>query len=163
MGITFLFARFDDRTALDRILDAVEENRTVLNWAATEGSYQLALSIEDSADEAKVIMNTVSPPDETIVCPVKKAADNSLTIDPESKYSFLLIDARPDQETSLLEALKSEGTVVQVNQTDGPYNLIAMAKADLFDEIDRLVDSRIAILDGVLRVRQLRVLKSWAR
>ena len=163
MSTTFVFARFDDREVMDQILDAVESKPSVSRWEATEGHYQLALTVEGKGGKSTTALTSIGQPSESIVCPIKKSDPPVFDRDPDIKYSYLLVEASTDQIERLWGILGHEENVIQVNRAEGNYNLIAVATAKMFDDIDQLVDDKISSLDGVLRVRQLRILKSWMR
>lgn len=155
-----VFIRFGDRNQLEAASASLSDLMTVSRWEAIEGPYQLAIRLTGDVDASLATLTAAAGEIETAACHIKDEQDTAITVDPEICYSYVLIEAVPDSATSVQKAVSEFEQTVFCNITDGPYDLIAMVSGPSFDHIDRLIAEQIGTIDGVLRLKEGRILSS---
>ena len=86
-------------------------------------------------------------------------ADDSPVVDVEDKPgSYLFVETEKDRQEDVARALAQLDGIVYCHRTSGSCDLVAVARSNTFQMLERLVHDRIRSLDGVLRIRQNRII-----
>jgi CheY-like chemotaxis protein len=72
----------------------------------------------------------------------------------KSVYSYVLLDVEREKLESIYPVLRLTENVLYCDYTTGNYNLILMVFGTQFSEIDKIIENKIVILDGVLKVKE---------
>jgi len=91
-------------------------------------------------------------------CTLETVPDREITLSDEHSYSYLFIDTERYQQSAVQSLLEKNDAVVFSAPATGGCDLVALIKGDNFDQIDRFVNNDIRQLDGVLRVKQDRII-----
>jgi hypothetical protein len=159
---TYLFARFDDRSRLDEASRQLIHLSQVRRWDAIDGYFQLAVRLSDAEESVLQHIRSLPGLTEAVDCPIAVDDEHNSVLDSDSRHSYLLIEALPEKLESVRRSIGETEHVLFCSSTDGPINLVAIVAGKSFGEIDQLVDAAIMPLDGVLRLKQNRVLTSTA-
>lgn len=73
-------------------------------------------------------------------------------------YSYVLIDVDRERLDRVYPILRLTENILYCDYTSGKYNLILMVFGTQFSEIDKIIENRINILDGVLKVKEYPVI-----
>ncbi len=66
--------------------------------------------------------------------------------------AYLLIKAKKDHKQDLMESLKQIKELIEINETDGVYNIVAKIKSNDVEKLRDIVLWKIRILDSVKSV-----------
>jgi DNA-binding Lrp family transcriptional regulator len=155
---TYLLVKFDDREKLLPAVEKINQSETVLGWDAIDGHYNLLLKLKkhdnaliDSIKEYDGFsdFNCVDILGDTLP---------SVELDPEFTYSYLFIETDKNTTDAIKELLNSIESIVACIATTGSFDLLALVKGDTFDKIDRVIENEIKELDGLLRLKQDRII-----
>lgn len=153
-----LMLRFADRQKLVGALDALERVDNIDHWHAVDGYFGLVLHV---TEDAKSVAEAVSKIDGfTELARCETGDDLSvLTSLPEDKsHSYLFMEADPELIKTICIKLSLLDSVTHCFSATGDYNIAAIISGDSFDEIDRTIKQTITPLDGILRLRQNRII-----
>jgi hypothetical protein len=155
---TYLLVKFDDREQLLPAVEKINQSESVLGWDAIDGHYNLLLKLNnhdnkliDSIKEFDGFadFNSIDILDESLP---------TIEFDPEYTYSYLFIETDKNAIDKIKETLNSNDAVISCISTSGSFDLIALLKSETFDKIDRIIDNDIKELDGLLRLKQDRII-----
>jgi hypothetical protein len=150
----YLLVRFDDRSKLPRALETLDGLKSIQRWDAVDGYYSLVVKADDLS-----VLDEISQLDgfsETARCDIK--IDNERLSNDSSATSYLFIETEKNRQNSLQNILQQHEIIQFVSPTTGDFDLVAIIAADTFDKIDRAVNNELRLLDGVLRIKQDRII-----
>lgn len=73
-------------------------------------------------------------------------------------YSYVLLDVDREKLERVYPILRLTENILYCDYTSGKYNIILMVFGTQFAEIDKIIENRINILDGVLKVKEYPVI-----
>jgi hypothetical protein len=159
---TYIFARFADRRELDELSRQLISVGRVKRWDAIDGYFQLAVRLAESGESVLPQIRSLHGLTEAVDCPITVDDEHECVLNADTCHSYLLIEAVPERLESIRHTICGQEQVLFCSATEGPCNLVAIISGQSFGEIDRLVDKAITPLDGVLRLKQNRILSSIA-
>ncbi len=144
----------------------------VIRCDAVDGDYSLVLLMHGAASEVieGFVDSRVRPIDgvenvdicevelviehEAASCHSEDAEGNASVAE---SYAFVEVDK--DSFEHVFQKIESLEAVVSSEVARGAYSLVVRLQGDDFNQLDRLIDNKLRPLDGVLRVRQSRIIK----
>ncbi len=159
----FVFIRFGDRTMLPSASTALDQLDGLSRWDAVNGYFNLAIKMTAPSEENFQKLRALEGAEELAVCKVVDHPKTEKTFDPDQCQSYLLLETDADQRDGIQSAISAHRDVLFCHRTDGPYNLVAGVQSRTFDAIDNLVKEHIRPLDGILRLKQDRIISSNVR
>lgn len=155
---SYLLVKFDNRDKLLPAVEKINQSETVLGWDAIDGHYNLLLKLKKNDKE---LINSIKEfdgfSDYNSVDILEKTLP-TVEYNPEFTYSYLFIETDKNALDSIMENLNNNESVVFCIRTDGDYDLVVLLKSETFDNIDRIIDNQIKELDGLLRLKQDRII-----
>ena len=76
----------------------------------------------------------------------------------QSVCSYILIDVEREKLEDIYPVLRLYENVLYCDYTTGKYNLVLMVYGSQFSEIDKFIENKIIILNGVLKVKEYPVI-----
>jgi DNA-binding Lrp family transcriptional regulator len=73
-------------------------------------------------------------------------------------YSYVLLDVDREKLERVYPVLRLTENILYCDFTSGNYNIIMMVFGTQFSEIDKIIESKIINLDGVLKVKEYPVI-----
>ena len=159
---SFLFARFDDRRKLTEVEEILRPMVSVIRWDAVDGFYGLAVRFGTGSEADIKKLKSMDGVTESVESPVSsestpRAADNDLC------RAYVLIEAAPQQVGPLAEAVEKFEETQYLGRTEGRFGLVAVLQSGSFDAIDSAIEDKISTLDGVLRLKEGRIISSHVK
>jgi hypothetical protein len=140
----------------DRLLPLVEEARAsgeVAAWHAVDGHHHLVLSLAAPAGALLDRLRAADGIGELRVLSVRGDEPVPFSADPARTYAWIFVEAEEDAGSGVLEALASpDVAAVLVARTD--EGVVAVLHGADYAEVDRLIEQRVRVLDGVARLKR---------
>ncbi|MFQ5498728.1 MAG: Lrp/AsnC ligand binding domain-containing protein [Candidatus Zixiibacteriota bacterium] len=156
---SYFLVRFDDKAQLLPAIESLGSRKQVRRWDAVDGYYNLVLRLSDKAlalpDELRKLEGFSS----FSRCDLIDEQDDLASIDDYPAASYLFIETEKERRREVKTALELMDAVIACAPVTGSYDLVVVIAADSFSEIERIVQRQLASLDGVLRLKQDRILR----
>lgn len=66
-------------------------------------------------------------------------------------WAYILIEVQAGRTGSVQQRLKARKEIVQSHVVTGPYDIIALARVERFDDLPRFILEHVQTCEGVLR------------
>ena len=154
----YVLIRFSDRDKLLPAIEALDGIDHISRWDAVDGHFNLILTLMSS--DAKLIekIKKLDGCAETTACEIISDNENDNDVSPDYSYSYIFIETERYQQKAVQSSIEKNEAVTFCSTASGTCDLVAMVKGENFDSIDRTVNATIRQLDGVLRLKQDRVI-----
>lgn len=150
----YLLVRFDDRSKLPRAIETLDGLKSIQRWDAVDGYFSLVVKADDLS-----VLDEISQLEgfsETARCEIK--TDNERLSNDSNAASYLFIETEEHRQNSLQNMLEQHEIIKFVSPIIGDFDLVAIIEAETFDKIDRVVNHELRLLDGVIRIKQDRII-----
>lgn len=154
----YLLARFSGKEHLLPALEALGQIDGVDGWDAVEGHCDLVIKVASSGAESLKQVRTLGGLADLKVCEIVDEADSAGSIDPEFCRAYAFLEVDPDQAEKIRSELSRIGEIATVIRTKGDCDMIALVVGENFGLIDRIVIDKIRPIDGLLRMKQNRII-----
>jgi DNA-binding Lrp family transcriptional regulator len=147
----------------------------VIRCDAVDGDYSLILLMrgaasDEVADFVDSKVRTIDGVEGVDICEVELVVEHdgqnlqpaegiSAADAPAAAESYAFLEIDKDCFEEVFEQIDALESVVASEVARGPYSLVVRLCGSEFDQLDRVVDNKLRALDGVLRVRQSRIIK----
>lgn len=155
----YILIKFDDHEKLLPAIQTLSEAQQISKWDAVDGYYDLIIKLKEYDSSYIEQLKKIDGATKLIDCELINDNEKEDDLSPDFLYSYLFIECDKNEQDSLLSTLEKNEAIVFCSSSSGKYNLIAMAKGKLFDDIDKLTDNNIRTLNGVLRLKRDRIIK----
>jgi len=150
--------RFADRQKLVGAADSLKGLSQITHWDAVDGYFGLAFHINGDAEAVSGAVSAIDGFTELSRCDNVDDISSLSNLPDDQSHSYLLIEADPNTQETLCARLRELKSVSHCLSTTGDYNLIAIVTGESFDIIARTIRETIRPLDGILRLRQNRII-----
>jgi nitrate reductase NapAB chaperone NapD len=152
-----LLARTSDPESLVPVADILEHSEIVDCWNAVDGHVDLVAKL--NAPPAALVQEiwNVGGIDSVEVLELSDET-GSILCDPTSCYSFVFLEVEPEKRSTIREQLSALKEVGFCSSRDDGAELVAVVNGASFQSINRAVNEQIRQIDGVLRLKQDRVI-----
>lgn len=154
----YILVKFNDREKLLPAVETVGSLPDVSNWDAVDGHHDLVIRMKSDNPSSVAKIQKLDGCGTVTSCSLAASAAGEITLSDEHSYSYLFIETERYQQSAVQSLLEKNDRVVFCKPASGGCDLIALLKGDNFDQIDRVVDNEIRQLDGVLRLKQDRII-----
>lgn len=154
----FLLARFDNPTRRKAALDAVGRSPEIKTWHAVEGPYHLLARTVTTVPPLPAGLEALGEPEVWQICEVSQEASIVRPIQPGAAHAYVLIESEPEKTAAVAAALEALPAVRSCATTRGAWSLVAFLEGESFRALDRVVTEGISSREGVLRLKQSRVI-----
>lgn len=159
---TYLFARFADRQKLTGVDEVLNSLSSVARWDAVDGYFGLAVRFTGQPENDIEKVRALEGLTEAVQSPVL-AEKTAGAVDPELCQAYVLVEGDQKKIDSVQADIDGYNEVLNCARTQGQYSLVLVLQAATFDEIDDIIDDRISTLDGVLRLKEARIISSYVK
>lgn len=151
----YLLVRFGDRSKLAPAAKAIDEIKAVSHWNAVEGYYSFVVQTND--DTTADTIEKLDGFTELARCQtLSKGAEKK--IDPENVGCYVFAEIDDGKTDDVCKTLGANQQVAHCVSCKGDYQLVAVVAGENFDDVDLVVEANIRQLDGVLRMKQGRII-----
>ncbi len=159
---SFLFARFADRRKLTGVEDILQSLDSVAQWDAVDGYFGLAVRLKGQPEADIQKIQSLEGLTESVECRIISVGDVK-PVDQELCRAYVLVEVDPDKTEQIAETIDKYEATLNCVRTEGRFGLVVILQSASFDEIDMTIDDRISSLDGVLRLKEGRIISSYVK
>ena len=152
-----LLARMSDPESLVPVAEILERSEFVDCWNAVDGHVDLVAKLNAQPAELLEEIWSVGGIDHVDVLELSDET-GSILCDPSSCYSFVFLEVEPEKRSSLREQLSALKEVGFCSSRVDGADIVAVVNGSSFQSINRAVNEQIRLIDGVLRLKQDRVI-----
>jgi nitrate reductase NapAB chaperone NapD len=155
---SYLLARFEDRGRLVPAVQTLQQIEPISRWDAVDGD--ISLVIKTSSADSSVIdsITNLEGISELHRCEIIEENETGVTVDEADGLAYAFIEVETNKSSSIKQAISAIDGVDSCPTTNGHCDLIVLVKGEGFDIVDRIIKYEIRLLDGVLRLKENRVI-----
>ena len=154
----YVLVKFDNREKLLPALEALGKIDQVSRWDAVDGHHNLVLKLKSNDPAVLERIKGLEGFSAALSCELVTDAEGDSSPSTDYAYSYVFIETEHFKQKAVQTALEKNEAVVFCSSTSGACNLVAMVRGENFDLIDRTINGDIRPLDGVVRLKQERVI-----
>lgn len=154
----YVLVRFENPERLMPAVEEIDGLSDIAKWDAVDGHFDLVLKLKDKSSPAVDKIKQLNGCTEFASCELQSDNENELTLSPDYSYSYLFIETERYQQKPVQSGLEKMDCIVFCSPASGACDLVAIVKGESFDKITRIVNNEIRPLDGVLRLKQDRII-----
>ena len=154
----YVLVKFEDP---ERLMPAVEELDSlsdIVKWDAVDGHFDLVLKLKQIGSQAIEQIKKLGGFTELASCELQSDNENKMTLSPDYSYSYVFIETQRYQQKAVQSSLEKMDAVAFCSPASGACDLVAVVQGENFDNITRTINNDIRPLDGVLRLKQDRII-----
>ena len=152
-----LLARLSDPERLIPTAEVFEHSEFVDCWNAVDGHVDLVALIKTSAAALPAQFRNLPGVDELYVFDLTDDGAK-LVCELALSHSFLFLEVEADKLANIQSRIKALPQVIFCSRMQDRNELVAVISGDNFQSIDLMVNKQIRPIDGILRVKQDRVI-----
>ena len=156
---TYVLARFSDT---EKLLPAIEKLKTceqVRRWNAVEGHVHLIIKTKTSSASLPDTIKKLDGLSEILSYDIlSDGQGEDKDFDSKYCYSYVFIECESAKTEKIINSLQTEDGILFASSVRGGCDIVALVRGDTFSAIDRIVNEKISILDGILRMKTDRVI-----
>jgi len=153
----YVLVKFEDREKLLPAVASLGDLPEVSKWDAVDGHFDLVLRFKDGSSSALEQIKKLEGFSDLATCELQ-SDEKEPEYSPDHSYSYLFIDTERYQQKAVQSSLRKIENVASVWQSAGACDLVAVVKGENFDHITRVINNEIRPLDGILRLKQDRII-----
>lgn len=154
----FVFLRLNTPDHLVPAVDKVRANRSITNWFAVDGPYHLALQIDSDPAPLLNELNQLDGLNELHDTTILSVIKTPEPLDPDQMAAFVILEVSPDRAEEVARTVGKMTPVIGCFRTTGFCDAVAIVQGPDLDTVDRVISEKIRMLDGVLRVKEDRII-----
>ncbi len=153
----YLLVRFDNRQKLPEIINRLDELTQVDHWNAVDGFFSLVLKVNDDPES---VVSSLKEFDGSLQVAKCELVSDVKTVETKDDFfqSFVFAELDKTKKDEIIAKIDKFDNVAACHTTKGDYDLVAYVQGETFDIIDRTVEDKIRVMDGVLRIKQDRII-----
>ncbi|MDT8324437.1 MAG: hypothetical protein RRA94_10015 [Bacteroidota bacterium] len=148
----YAFLYFGDTEQLLPAIDALKGLPQTQSWHAVDGHYHLAVALSDNG--AREQLEALPGLQHLLYCPVETEVRGGFTVEAEPSYAWLTMEIDSEKAAAVEEALRALPETALPALAFGDDSAVAAIRGATFEVVDKMVESAIRPLDGVLRVKR---------
>jgi hypothetical protein len=152
-----LLARFSGPEGLVPAAEILEHSEIVECWNAVDGHIDLVAKLNAQPSELLEKLRNLAGVQEAVSLDLSDAT-GALVCDPGSSHSFVFLDVERQKNSIIHAKLQALEAVAFCSSIHDGTELVAVVSGINFPAIDRTVNEEIRTIDGVLRLKQDRVI-----
>lgn len=154
---SLLLARLSDPERLIPTAEVFEHSEFVECWNAVDGHVDLVAMIKTPASALPAQLRNLPGIDEMYVFDLTDDGAK-LVCQLNLSHSFVFLEVEADKLAQIRTKLKGLKQVIFCSQIESKNELVAVISGESFQSIDSTVNDQIRATDGVLRLKQDRVI-----
>jgi hypothetical protein len=152
-----LLARFSGPEGLVPAAEVLEHSEIVECWNAVDGHIDLVAKLNAPPSELLERLRNLSGIQEAVSLDLSDET-GALVCDPGSAHSFVFLDVERLKNAIIHAKLQALDAVAFCSSMHDGTELVAVISGTNFHAIDRTINEQIRTIDGVLRLKQDRVI-----
>ena len=155
---SYLLVKFATRLNLVEAIDKLDHLTPVKSWDAVDGDLGLVIRV---AGDYQPVLDALKEYDESLearICQVTESSKISKTETAEGPASYIFVETEKERRRAVADAIGQLNDIEHCHLASGACDLVVVARSDSFQSLERLVRNRIRTLDGVLRIKQNRII-----
>jgi hypothetical protein len=153
----YVLARFKDQEQLVPAVRSIDACPAVRHWYAVDGHVHLVMQI-DSGPELPEPVKAMEQSAKLSSAAVVDGGYPDNTLDPMLCHAWLFAECEPGSSGKLREEFLKVPGIGSCSETDGAFQLACIIAGPSFDALQETVEHWILSLDGVVRVKQNRII-----
>ncbi len=154
---TLLLARMSDPERLVPAAEVLEHSEIVDSWNAVDGHVDLVAKLNAPGAELLEEIWNIGGVQDIEVFDLSDESGNILC-NPSSSYSFVFLEVERSKASTIREQLSALEQIMYCSSRQDGSELVVVVNGPSFQAVDRTVNERIRLIDGVLRLKQDRVI-----
>jgi DNA-binding Lrp family transcriptional regulator len=154
----YVLVKFDDRSKLLPAVETIGGIKQIQSWDAVDGHFNLVLKLDSNDPKTIEQIRGLDGCSRVSSCEFKSGDVTEVTLLPELSYSYVFIETERFQQQAVQSSLEKNEAVAACIPVTGDCDLVALVKGETFDQIDRTVNNGIRPLDGIVRLKQDRII-----
>ncbi len=154
----YVLVKFDDRSKLLPAVETIDAIEQIQSWNAVDGHFNLVLKLNSNDPKAIEQIRKLDGCSRLSSCEFKTDNGSEVTLSPDLAYSYVFIETERFQQQAVQTLLEKNDAIEICTPVTGDCDLVALVKGETFDQIDRAVNNGIRPLDGVVRLKQDRII-----
>jgi DNA-binding Lrp family transcriptional regulator len=159
---SYFFARFADRRKLTGIEDVLQSLDSVARWDAVDGYFGLAVQLKGQPEADLQKIQALEGLTESVESRVISDLA-AKPLDQELCGAYVLVEVDPEKSEQIAETIDRYEETLDCVRAEGRFGLVVILQSASFDEIDDTIDDKISSLDGVLRLKEGRIISSHVK
>jgi hypothetical protein len=152
-----LLAQMSDPESLVPAARVFEHSEIVEWWYAVDGHIDLVAKLSAPSRELLNEIQGFPGVQNTEAFELSDESGN-LLCNPGSCYSFVFLEVEAERLGTIREVLADLKEVIFCASRQGASELVAVVSGNSFQSIDRIIDDQLRVIDGVLRLKQDRII-----
>jgi hypothetical protein len=152
-----LLARMSDPESLLPAAKVLEHSEIVEWWYAVDGHIDLVAKLSAPSTELLSEIQSLRGVQKVEVLELSDGSGN-LLCNPSSCYSFVFLEVEAERLGAIRTMLTDLNQVIFCASRRGASELVAVVSGDSFQSIDRMINDQMRVVDGVLRLKQDRII-----
>ncbi len=152
-----LLARISDPESLVPTAEVLEHSESVDCWNAVDGHVDLVAKLNASPAALLEEIWKIGGVESLEVIDLAEET-GSILCNPSFCYSFVFLEIEPGKSALIRQKLSGIPQVIFSSLRQGEEELVAVVNGPSFQSVNRTVDEQIRLIDGVLRLKQDRVI-----
>jgi DNA-binding Lrp family transcriptional regulator len=151
---SYVLARFSDPEKLLPAIRTVQACVPVQRWHAVDGHVHLVMKVAAPAAALPDQIKRLDGLDRLLTYEIMLDAELNTQIDPAMAQAYLFLEVEITKLDKVRTRLTAMPEVLFCSTTRGGCDLVALVSGGTFDAIDHIINDKIRMLDGVLRLKQ---------
>jgi DNA-binding Lrp family transcriptional regulator len=151
---SYVLARFSDPEKLLPAMHTIQSCEPVLRWHAVDGHVQLVMKVATSAAALPESLKRLEGVDKMLTYDILLDMEDDTQIDPAMAHAYLFLEVEITRLDKVRAALAAMPEVLFCSTTRGGCDLVAIVTGGNFDAVEHVINDKIRMLDGVLRLKQ---------
>jgi len=157
---TYIMAKFENRGMLSGVLTKLEQLNEIERWDAVDGYYQMIIKLSGDNNLESDISSRLPGLEEITSCEIILDNEPNQPFNNNFCHSYLLLETEDAKRDEVRKKISELDFTLFCNLTKGKFDLIAILSGKSFDTLDRIINDQINHLDGVIRLKQDRIISS---
>ncbi|MDH4157743.1 MAG: Lrp/AsnC ligand binding domain-containing protein [candidate division Zixibacteria bacterium] len=154
----YLLVRLDKREKLLSVAQALDQFSQIIRWDAVDGYYGLVIKATGNPRELSRHLEKLYGVTELSVCELTQDNETTTDGDDERFRSYVFLETDRGKREQIRRFLGESDNVAFCSPCLGKFDGVAVVHGETFDEVDRFLNEQVRPLDGVLRLKQDRII-----
>ena len=152
-----LIASFSDPEGLLPAAEVLDHSSIVECWSAVDGHIDIVAKLSGQPSELLEQLQQLQGIEETQAFDLSDES-GLMVCDARTSHSFVFLDVERQKNAAICATLRKLEGIAFSSSTNDQNEIIAVVSGNNFQMIDRIVNDQIRTIDGVLRLKQDRVI-----
>jgi DNA-binding Lrp family transcriptional regulator len=156
---SYVLMQFTDSEKLLPAIAGIDQCKEVVRWNAVDGHVQLIVKLKSDSSEMPEEIKELIGIEEMMSYFIQTDGENGTKLDHSLSHAYVFIETEAGKRDAVITSLKQIDAVVFSSQLTGGCDIVAVVKGNDFESVDKLINGRIRMIDGVARLKKNRVIE----